>query len=223
MPRFKRLVVPGCPHHITNRGNRRQLIFFSEEDRQFYLGLLHTYGTRYGLAFWAYCLMPNHIHLVVVPENLLSMHLTIREVHRRYSLYINLKMNWQGSLWQKRYYSFPLEDAHLYRAVRYVENNPVRAELAKTAESYPWSSANAHVFGKPNILLSPNKLGIQQKDWKAYLREIEEEEELKEIRARILSGRPLGGDYFITSLEKTLGREIRPRSPGRKKIGTPVK
>jgi putative transposase len=166
--------------------------------------------------------MPNHIHLVVVPENLKSMHLTIREVHRRYSLYINLKLNWQGSLWQKRYYSFPLEDAHLYRAVRYVENNPVRAGLVNTAESYSWSSANAHVYGKPNILLSSHKLGIQQKDWKAYLRETEEEEEIKEIRARILSGRPLGGDFFITSLEKTLGREIRPKSPGRKKIGVPA-
>ncbi|MHB8056070.1 MAG: transposase [Candidatus Aminicenantales bacterium] len=217
MPRFKRVIVPNCPHHITNRGNRRETIFFNDEDKKVYLNLLFRYGNRFGLKFWAYCLMHNHVHLIAVPEKPDSMYLTIREAHRKYSIYINLLMKWQGTLWQRRYFSFPLEDAHLYRALRYVENNPVRAGIVKAAENYPWSSAAAHVLGNPDNLLSPNGLGIQRKFWKAYLREQEEEEEIKDIRDRTMTGRPLGGDEFITSLEDSLERELRLKKGGRKK------
>lgn len=220
MSRFKRLVVPHCPHHITNRGNRRQPIFFSDDDKEFYLGLLRDYGARYGLKFWAYCLMSNHIHLVAVPENEFSMHLTIREVHRKYSLFINLRMNWQGSLWQKRYYSFPIEDIRLPRTIRYVENNPVRAGLAKEAERYPWSSARAHIFGTPDPLLSSNGAGLRLKNWESFLRKNEKEDVLNEIRSRSLTGRPFGGDTFIAQLENLLDRNISPKSPGRKKKST---
>lgn len=217
MPRFTRVVIPNCPHHITNRGNRRQTIFFSDEDRNHYLFLLHQYGDRFGLKFLAYCLMHNHVHVIAVPEKPDSMHLTIREVHRKYTLLINLQMNWHGSVWQGRYYSFPLDDTHLYRAVRYVENNPVRAGIVKTAEKYPWSSAPAHVLGKTDGLLSPNGPGIRRKAWKAYLQEQEEEAEIKDIRNRTMTGRPLGGEEFIDQTELLLGRELRLKRPGRKK------
>jgi len=217
MPRFTRVVVPNCPHHITNRGNHRQTIFFGDEDKRLYLRLLFRYGNRFGLKFWAYCLMPNHVHLIAVPEKPDSMHLTIREAHRKYTIQVNLQMDWQGSLWQGRYYSFPLEDVHLYRALRYVENNPVRAGITKTAEDYPWSSAPAHVFGIPDDLLSPNGLGIRGKAWRAYLREQEEEAEVKDIHDHIKTGRPLGGNEFVDQLESNLGRELQPKKPGRKK------
>jgi len=221
MPQFKRVVAINCPHHITNRGNRRQPIFFSDEDKKFYLGLLLKYGNRFGLKFWAYCLMRNHVHLIAVPEKANSMSLAIREAHRKYSIYVNLLMQWQGSLWQRRYYSFPLEDTHLYQTLRYVENNPVRAGIVKTAEEYPWSSAPAHVLGKPDSLLSPNGLGIQKKAWRAYLREQEEEAEIEDIRARSMTGRPLGGDEFVAQLEDSLEREIRLKRAGRKKQNGP--
>ena len=217
MPPFKRIVAVNRPHHITNRGNRRQTIFFGDEDRKIYLGLLCRHADKYRLKFWAYCLMHNHIHLIAVPENPESMSLTIRETHRKYSSYINILMNWKGTLWQRRFYSFPLEDAHLYRALRYVENNPVRAGIVKKAEEYRWSSAPAHVFGRRDGLLSPNGLGIKRNNWRAYLREQEEEAEIKDIRARSLTGRPLGGDEFIAELEQSLDLELRHKKPGRKK------
>ncbi|MCX6566577.1 MAG: transposase [Candidatus Aminicenantes bacterium] len=217
MPRIARVVVPNCPHHITNRGNRRQAIFFGDEDKKLYLRLLLRYGDLFGLKFWAYCLMHNHVHLIAVPLKSDSMNLTIREAHKKYTSQVNLQMNWRGSLWQGRYYSFPLEDIHLYRALRYVENNPVRAGIVKIAENYPWSSASSHVLGKPDDMLSPDGLGIRGKAWRAYLREQEEEEEIKDIRNHIMTGRPLGGEDFINQLENTLGREVRPKKPGRKK------
>ena len=217
MPQLKRVVAVNCPHHITNRGNRRQTIFFSDEDKKFYLGLLHHYGNRFGLKFWAYCLMHNHVHLIAVPEKPDSMSLTIREAHRKYSIYVNLLMKWQGTLWQRRYYSVPLEDAHLHRALRYVENNPVRAGIVKKAEEYPWSSAPAHVLGNPDGLLSQNGPGIQKRSWRAFLREQEEEAEIDDIRTRTLTGRPLGGDEFVIELEETLSRVLRHKRPGRKK------
>jgi len=218
MPYIKRIVAMHCPHHITNRGNRRQPIFFRDEDRFFYLNLLHRYAKRFGLYFLAYCLMPNHIHLVAVPLKIKSMSLTIRETHRRFSIQINLIKNWQGTLWQRRYYSFPLEGSHLFRALRYVENNPVRAGLVKRAEDYPWSSAPAHVLGRSDLLVLPNKLDVQKSAWSAYLREVVNKAELEEIRKRSISGRPLGGDDFITHLGKSLGRDLKIKSPGRKKI-----
>jgi len=101
MPRIARVIVPNCPHHITHRGNRRQVVFFSDEDRKLYLQLLLRYGDRYGLKFWAYCLMPNHVHLIAVPEKRDSMNLTLREAHKKYTSQINIQRNWRGSLWQE--------------------------------------------------------------------------------------------------------------------------
>lgn len=218
MPYIKRIVALHHPHHITNRGNRRQPIFFRDEDRIFYLNLLHRYGKRFGLHFLAYCLMLNHIHLVAVPLKIKSMSLTIRETHRKFSIHINLIKNWQGTLWQRRFYSFPLEGAHLYETLRYVENNPVRAGIVKRAEDYPWSSAPAHVLGRSDILVLPNKLAVQKRAWSAYLREPVDKSELNEIRNRSRSGRPFGGDVFITHLEKTLGRDLKIKRAGRKKL-----
>ena len=217
MARIARVVIPLCPHHITNRGNRRQTVFFSDNDRRLYLRLIKKFGALFGLQFWAYCLMPNHIHLIAVPINKESMNLTIREAHKKFTWQINLQNDWRGTLWQGRYYSFPLGQDHLYRAVRYVENNPVRAGLETFAEDYPWSSAPSHVLGKPDALLSPCPVQKPGKDWAAYLREKEEDDELKEIRRHIMTGRPLGGEEFIEELEKICGRTLRPQKVGRKK------
>jgi len=161
--------------------------------------------------------MPNHVHLIAVPENANSMTLTLREAHKKFTWQINVQMNWRGTLWQGRYYSFPLEDVHLYRAIRYAENNPVRAGIVKQAEDYPWSSAVAHVLGKPDDLLSPCPMKMKGKAWAAYLRDQEEEDEIKEIRNHILTGRPLGQDEFIDDLEEKFKRVLRPKKAGRKR------
>jgi putative transposase len=164
--------------------------------------------------------MDNHVHLIAVPERADSLNLTLREAHKKYTSQINLQMDWRGSLWQGRFFSFPLDDVHLYRAVRYTENNPVRAGMAKKAEDFPWSSARAHVFGLPNAFLYKSGPIMSRPSWSAYLREQEDEEEFKEIRSHIMSGRPWGEDEFIDRLEESLGRKLRPGNPGPKKKQT---
>jgi putative transposase len=220
MPRIARVVVPNCPHHITHRGNRRQAVFFNEENKKLYLRLLAKYGNLFGLQYWAYCLMDNHVHLIAVPQKKDSLNLTLREAHKKYTTQINLQMDWRGSLWQGRYYSFPLDDVHLYRAIRYTENNPVRAGMTKNAEDYPWSSARAHVFEFSDVFLSNSRPFVKSSDWSAFLREQGNGEDFKEIRNHIMSGRPWGEDEFIDRLEESFGRKLRPGRAGRKKKPT---
>ena len=131
MPRLARVVIPGEPHHVTQRGNRRQETFFSDEDYEAYLDLMAEWCEREGVEVWAYCLMPNHVHLVAVPSSEDALRRGIAEAHRRYSRRINFREGWRGHLWQGRFASFPMDDAHLYLATRYVELNPVRARLVR--------------------------------------------------------------------------------------------
>ena len=131
MARLARVVVSGVPHHITQRGNRRQATFFNEADYAAYLELMSEWCWRCGVAVWAYCLMPNHVHLIVVPESEDGLRRGIGEAHRRYSRRINFREGWRGHLWQGRFASFPMDERHLMLAVRYVELNPVRAKLCR--------------------------------------------------------------------------------------------
>jgi putative transposase len=217
MPKFARLVVPGCPHHIIQRGNRRQRVFFSDEDRMLYLRLIKRHGDRAGIAIQAYCLMDNHVHLIAIPRENISLARGIGEAHRQYTNTINSREDWKGYLWQGRFISFPLDEAHHYAAVRYVERNPVRARIAMQAWDYPWSSARARVFKKPDIIdLSPqNPFAID--DWRGYLSEIDDPGFIKSIERHEASGRPLGDEDFLKKLELLTGRKILPRRRGRKK------
>ena len=142
MPRQARVVIPGIAHHITQRGNRRQPVFFCDDDYQYYLDLLGTWTQTNSLAILAYCLMPNHIHLIVRPTDISSMAKSMNEIHRRYTRYINFREKWTGHLWQSRYSSFALSDRHLYHALRYVETNPVRASLVEIGGHHTYLSVN---------------------------------------------------------------------------------
>lgn len=144
MARLARVVVPRVPHHVTQRGNRRQRTFFGDEDYRHYLALLKTWSARAGTRIWAYCLMPNHVHVVAIPEAEDGLARTIGEVHRRYTRHVNLREGWRGHLWQARFASFPMDDAHLVRCIRYVELNPVRAGLCASPFDWRWSSAREH-------------------------------------------------------------------------------
>jgi len=144
MARLARVVVPGIPYHVTHRGNRRDAIFYDNEDREVYLALLNDYGQRHGLALWAYCLMTNHVHLLVVPGHEKSMAEAIGRTHMRYARWLNKKRGWCGHLWANRYYSTALDENHLWTAARYVEANPLRARMVVRAEHYPWSSCAVH-------------------------------------------------------------------------------
>ena len=144
MARMPRLVVPGYPHHVTQRGNRRMQTFFGEEDYQAYLNLVAEAKADAGIQVLAYCLMPNHVHLIVVPEATASLSQFFRQVHRHYSRMINFRQHWRGHLWQERFHSFVMDETHLLAAVRYTELNPVRALLCDCPQDWKTMLSGAH-------------------------------------------------------------------------------
>lgn len=217
MSRLARIVIPRVPYHITQRGNRRQPVFFGDYDHQLYLRILSEQAGRHGLKIWAYCLMPNHVHLIVVPNSTSGLAQGIGETHRRYTRYINLREGWTGYLWQGRFASFPLEEDHLYAAVRYVELNPVRAGMVQYAEDYPWSSARAHVDRMKPSLLSDSFLLDTISDWASFLKGPEDPKWLGKVEHHINTGRPLGSESFIEKLELMTGRKLHKEKPGRKR------
>ncbi len=197
MSRIARIVIPGYPHHVIQRGNRRQIVFFSEQDKRAYIKLLHQETVKCGIEIWAYCLMDNHVHLIVVPEREDSLAPGIGETHRKYTRMINFREGWRGYLWQGRFLSYPLDKRYLYSAVRYVERNPVRAGLVKNAEDYRWSSARTHVYHEHDILLSDSFLSSEIKDWALYLSEYEDPLLTDTFRKHASTGRPLGNGIMI--------------------------
>ena len=145
MPRHYRIVVPGRPHHVMQRGNRRQKVFFYPGDKDVYLRLLKEQTDKHEVQIWAYCLMENHVHVIMVPSSPEGLARSVAETNRRFTCMINDRYSWRGYLWQGRFLSSVMDDTYLLRALRYVENNPVRARIVKRAEDHPWSSARAHV------------------------------------------------------------------------------
>lgn len=216
MPRIARVVVPDLPHHVTQRGNYQQIVFRRDEDRNQYLLWIKKYSNRCGLKIWAYCLMDNHVHFIVVPQRPDSMARTFNQAHMRYSEYFNRKMGKRGHLWQGRFYSCPLDETHHYAAVRYVENNPVRAGLVERGEDYPWSSAPNHVEGMSSPVLSDDLPLLREiANWREYLSMSDEESMVKHIRRCTSTGRPAGDDSFTRRIERLLGRALTPEPIGR--------
>lgn len=217
MARIARAVAPGIPHHVTQRGNRRQQTFFNDEDYQFYLELVSEWCTTFHVETWAYCLMPNHIHLIAVPETKDGLNLAIGEAHRRYSRRINFREGWRGHLWQGRFSSFILDERYLLACTKYVELNPVRAGLVEKPEAWPWSSAKAHMNGNDDLLVKTwPLLKIIRKPWELFLNSGTPEHEIALLKKHERTGRPLGADSFIDNLEIILSRKLRPRKPGPK-------
>jgi putative transposase len=138
MPRIARTVFAGLPYHITQRGNRREDVFFLNEDREVYLAWLQKYCAIHKVHVLAYCLMTNHVHLIVVPQQEDGLQGVLKPLHMRYAQRINRRQGWSGHLWQGRFFSSPLDEAYLWFCVRYVERNPVRAGMVEQAEDYPW-------------------------------------------------------------------------------------
>ena len=198
--RMARIVVSGLPHHVIQRGNRRQKVFFNDDDRKEYLKILEGQTKEYHISIWAYCLMENHVHLIVVPSQPGDLAKAIGETHKRYTRMINFREGWRGYLWEGRFKSFVLDEKYVYAAIRYVERNPVRAKIVQKAEGYPWSSAKAHVQKKRDPLLSDFYLLEELEDWSDYLRQEDQEEDLKLFRRHGSVGRPLGRPEFLRML-----------------------
>lgn len=210
------MVVPGIPHHVTQRGNRRQRTFFQESDYQAYLALMAEWCTRHDVEVWGYCLMPNHIHLIAVPHEEVSLRQAIGEAHRRYSRHVNFREGWRGHLWQGRFASFPMDERYLLAAIRYVELNPVRANLVRNAEDYPWSSARAHISGADDVLVKTTPLLDLVGDWRRFIATDGTSGEMEKLRKHERTGRPLGDDHFIDRMECALNRGLRKKKPGPK-------
>lgn len=214
MARFPRLIIPGVAHHLTQRGNRRQIVFFSDSDKSLYLKLLADSLAGSSFRLLAYCLMTNHVHLVAVPEGKEAFSAALGELHRKYTTIINIREKWRGHLWQGRFWSFPLDDVYLYRAVRYIERNPVRAGIVKRAGQYPWSSARGHLGEKDDPLLAKIQGPPIHESWAAYLAEPEEDGFGDLIHRNQRTGRPMGDDGFVARLEAATGLVLRKRRPG---------
>ena len=152
MARIARVVVPGLPHHVTQRGNRREPVFFGAEDYRFYCRLIATAARRAGAEIWAYCLMPNHVHLIVTPADEDGLRRTFGEAHRRYTGAINARFRWTGHLFQGRFGAVVMDEPHLLAAARYIALHPVVAGLVRRAEDWPWSSTRAQLAGEDDEL-----------------------------------------------------------------------
>ena len=216
MPRVSRAIAVGYPHHITQRGNYRQTVFAEEGDYSRYLELLAGFAPRYDLDIWAYCLMPNHIHIVGVPNSHDSLARTFNTVHMLYAQYFNRKQNAVGHLWQGRFFSCALDERHLYAAVRYVEQNPVRSGLVPAAQDYPWSSAKAHVTGAHDPTLSGRCFLTETvQDWGQFLGADQDREAADSVVKATRIGRPCGNEDFVKQMEGLLNRRLTAAHRGR--------
>jgi putative transposase len=216
MARMPRLVVPGYPHHVTQRGNRRQKTFFNADDYQAYLEFITLAKPNAGCDIWAYCLMPNHVHFVIVPERKDSLALLFKEAHRCYTRRINFREKWRGHLWQERFHSFVMDEPHLDATVKYVELNPVKARLCKSPQDWRWSSVHAHLSAEDDRLVSVRPMLEKFPNWPEYLEQSESEDEKQNIRMHTRTGRPLGSTSFVEMLEALTGKPLKARKPGPK-------
>jgi len=205
MARIARVVVPGYPHHITQRGNRRQAVFFTEDDYRVYIKLMAEWCAHFKVEIWAYCLMTNHTHIIAVPADEQGLRKAIGEAHRRYTLRVNFRERWHGHLWQERFASFPMDERYLLAAARYIELNPVRAKLVTNAEDYPWSSAKAHLRRRDDGLVRVSGVGKIVRNWREFLSLPVEKETVDKLRAHSSTGRPMGGAGFLKTLETISG------------------
>jgi len=215
MARIARVVVPGVPHHVTQRGNRGQRTFFTSSDYRKYLALAAEYCREFDTEVWAYCLMPNHVHLILVPAAEDGLWRPLARTHLRYTKRINIRNEWHGHVWQDRYYSVPMDERHLLAAVRYVERNPVAGGLCDNPDAWPWSSAQAHISGKNDDLVHVRPMLDRVSDWRSYLAEDSDPRILDALQKNLRTGRPLGDAAFVGRIEKLLGRNIRPGKAGR--------
>ena len=208
--------MPGLPHHVTQRGNRRQTTFFSDADYRAYLDLASTWFEHHGLSVWAYCLMPNHAHLVLVPSRMESLARGLAETHRRYARLVNARKGWTGHLWQERFGSCTLDGSHLFAALRYVELNPVRAGLVARAEEWPWSSARHHLRLRrdPFVADVPDMPPEFTDDWSGFLGHGLSGGSAEDLRRGERTGWPLGDAEFLKDLEQRLGQRVRPAKCG---------
>jgi len=208
---------------VTQRGVDRRETFSADEDRKTYLRLLRENLAEAQVRLLAWCLMINHVHLVMLPERDDSLSVLLRRVHGRYAQYYNARWGRTGHLWQNRFFACVLGPSHLWAALAYVERNPVRAGLVGQAKEYPWSSAAAHVSGqdKQDILDMQWWRRQARVKWNEVLN-AEEAETGVSLRSCTYAGRPFGCDSFVSELGERFGRKWTPGRPRKQPAPAPA-
>jgi len=217
MPRIARAIAVDFPHHVVQRGNNREKVFFHKKDKERYLSLLKKYSDKWDAPILAYCLMNNHVHLLTRPKKEESLYKMMQGVTLCYTQYINREHRRTGRLWESRYHScIVAKEKYLWAVARYIEQNPIRAKIVKKAEDFPYSSARAHIAGARDEALGEELFKEEQrKDYKKIIRSNIPEKEANIIRYNTRTGRPFGSEEFIKKMEKKLKREFMLKSPGR--------
>jgi len=217
MPRIARIVGIGYPHHIIQRGNNRQNIFFDQEDRRLYLKWLKKYSLECGCTVHAYCLMSNHVHLLFVPQYNYSLAKTMQKLSLTFTQHINKKYKRTGRLWECRFHSALVDkESYLWSVGRYIERNPVRAKIASKPDEYRWSSAKANITGKGMDFIKPIwQDDAKREEYITFLNNPDKEEEIEIIKKSTICGKPIGSEEFLNQMIEALGITINTRPKGR--------
>ena len=216
MARLARVIVPDHPHHVTQRGNGRARTFFGDDDYALYRDLLAEHCRAAEVEVWAWCLMPNHVHLILVPSDPDGLRRALARVHRRYAGILQARRRRTGHFWQGRFGAVAMDEEHLAAALRYVSLNPVRARLVERAQDWRWSSTRAHLRGKDDGVTTLKPIRDRFPRF-ADLLDIEPETDLfVRLRGAETIGRPLGNDRFLARLERQTRRTLKPGKRGPK-------
>ena len=214
MSRLPRIVIPQVAHHVTQRGNRRQRVFFEDSDYALYLDLMAQACRDNGVEVWSYCLMPNHVHLVMVPSDRNGLSRAVGETHRRYSGYINARLRVIGHLFQGRFGCVAMDEAHLIAAVRYIALNPLKASLVTQATAWQWSSAAALAAGRNDVLVNVEPVLKRIGDFMVFMGQPEDSDRSKALERGLTIGRPLMDTSALAEVERQLGVSVVPRKRG---------
>ena len=215
MSRLARVVIPGVPHFVAQRGNRDLEVFFNEGDYQTYLASLEASCVKAGTQIWAYSLLPNRVLFILLPRGSDGLRGALAEPHRRHARRINERLGCNGHLWQERFQSFPVDESQLAACAQYIEQAPQRAELATRANAWPWSSARAHLAAADDRLVRVAPLLARHPDWVGLLATRPSRVLLETVRRHARSGRPLGPPEFVAEMERRTGRKLAPSKRGR--------
>jgi putative transposase len=217
MPRPSRIILPGMPHHITQRGNYRQQVFYRHDDRRLYLDMLREYARNLGVSIHAYCLMDNHVHMIATPHDETGLPRMLQRLHSEYARALHARLRRVGHLWQARYGSAAMDEKHLWQAMVYVEQNPLRAGMVERAGDWRWSSAQAHLRNDDAgwLDLLEWRRRYTAESWKCCLElGLQDAMWMERVREATRLGWPMATESELEALETKVGRPLRPRRGG---------
>lgn len=226
MPRTGRVVLPGYPHHVVQRGHNRQVVFAKPADYRYYLQTLAEFKATFGVRVYAFCLMTNHVHLLLEPDTGAGLAQLMKRLAGRQTRYHNRGEGRRGTLWESRYKSSPVQtDGYLLACIRYIELNPVRARMVPAPQQYPWSSFQRWEEQNPYPWLDPPPCAIAGgeeeerpvKRYRDYVCGAIPNGEWERIREAVQRGQLTGNSLFVNEVERITGKRIEQRRPGRPK------